>query len=260
MRAYSQAGVDAIGIWIHKLERNTITDFWYPEQPLDPQVVAHAGTTIAASGLAVSHLVLAGRYTETDPDLRARRIAYTSSALEWAELVRSPCLVVVPGNLNGQSRSRALDMAAAALTEVLSRSEGSRVALAVEPIKEVDFITTLDDALDLVELIDHPRIGVYPDSFQLWRDPGLPDAIERAAHRVLGVHIADDDGEATPTRLPPGEGVVPLVRFVQAVEQTGYHGTYDVELFTAGSNATEIETILQRCITGLTTVLAEALS
>lgn len=260
MQAYSDAGVDAIGVWLHKLERDTMNEFWYPEQLLDREVVADAAATIAAGGLAVSHLVLAGRYTEPEPDVRARRIAHSISALEWAESLRCPCLVVAPGNLNGHSRSRALDITASALTEVLSRSEGSTVALAIEPIKEADFIRTLDHALDLVERIDHPRIGVYPDSFQLWRDPGLAEAIERAAHRVLGVHIADDGGDVTPTRLPPGEGVVPLVEFVRAVDRTGYDGTYDVELFTFSSSATETYSVLTRCITGITTVLAEALS
>ncbi|HJU47217.1 MAG TPA: sugar phosphate isomerase/epimerase family protein [Gaiellaceae bacterium] len=256
-RAYAQRGWDAIGIWLHKLERASMTEFWFPELRLTDETVAGAAAAVDAAGIAVSHVALAGRFTEADDTVRAERIEHAVHAADVAVRFGAACLVVVPGRLDGLAPARAQSMAAGALAEVLERAPGSR--LAIEPVKEVDFATTLDEALDLVELVDHPRLGVFPDGFQLWRDPGIADALARAGDRVLGVHLADGTGaEGDRTRLPPGEGVLPLDAFVAAVEATGYAGTYDVELFSMGSTRDEAGALLDRCAAGLRTLLPAA--
>jgi sugar phosphate isomerase/epimerase len=256
-RAYAERGWDAIGIWLHKLERPSMSEFWFPERRLPDQTVEDAAAAVGAAGIAVSHVVLAGRFTEADEEVRAERVEHAVHAAGVAARLGAACLVVVPGRLNGLGPARAQSIAAAALAEVLERAPGSR--LAIEPVKEVDFATTLDEALDLVELVDHPRLGVFPDGFQLWRDPGLGDALARAGDRILGIHLADGTGaEGDRTRLPPGEGRLPLDVFVDAVEATGYAGTYDVELFSMGSTHDEAGALLDRCAAGLRTLLPAA--
>jgi len=246
-RAYAAAGFGAIGVWLHKLERPTMTEFWFPEEELSDETVNAAAA--ATAGLAVSHVVLAGRFVEADEELRAQRVEHAVRAARVASRLGSACLVVVPGRLNGLSSSEATDLAAASLAEVLERSE---VPLAIEPVSEVDFVTTLDEALDLADLVDHPRLGVFPDVFHLWRDPGLDEAIARGSGRILGVHLADGTGvEGDRTRLAPGEGVLPLGSFVAAVESSGYTGSYDVELFSMGAEPDEAGRLLERCAAGL---------
>ena len=88
--------------------------------------------------------------------------------------------------------------------------------------------------------------------FHLWRDPGLEEALARAGTRILGVHLADSSGT---TRLPPGEGSLPLEDFVSWVDATGYDGTYDVELFTMGASAAEAADVLERCAAGMRELL-----
>ena len=256
-RAYAERGWEAIGIWLHKLERPTMSEFWFPELRLPEETVGGAAAAVAATGLAVSHVVLAGRFIETDDSMRAERIEHTVHAADVAARLGATCLVVVPGRLNGLSPGRAQSIAAVALSEVLERAPATH--LAIEPVKEVDFATTLDEALDLVELVDHPRLGVFPDGFQLWRDAGVVDSIARAAGRILGIHLADGTGaEGDRTRLPPGEGNLPLGAFVDAVEATGYAGTYDVELFSMGSTREEAGALLDRCAAGLRGLLPTA--
>jgi sugar phosphate isomerase/epimerase len=251
VRAYSVGGWRSIGVWLHKLERPTLDSFWFPEAELDTGVVDAAGDTIADAGLTVSHVVVAGRFTEPDDEVRRRRIEHAVHAVEVARRLGARCLVVVPGRRGNLTEREAVRLSAAALAEVLERTE--EVPLALEPVREVDFVTTLAAALDLTELVDHPRLGVFPDVFHLWDEPGLEEALARAGERILGVHLADGDGSK---RLPPGEGTLPLAEFVSSVDAAGYDGTYDVELFTIGATPAEAERVLERCTVGMSELLA----
>lgn len=256
VQAYSAAGCGALGVWLHKLERGTMPEFWFPEADVDPEVVDATASAIAAARLVVSHVTMAGRFTEDDEDLRRRRIEYAVSAADIARRLQARCLLIIPGRLNGLSPARASNLAAEALAEVAE--SGGGVPLAIEPVTEVDFANTLEGALDLVDLVDHPLLGVYPDVFHLWHDPGLADAMARAAGRILGVHLADGTGiEGDRTRLPPGEGVLPLAEFVDAVEATGYEGTYDLELLSMGVTSTEAGSLLERSLEGLRGLVPE---
>jgi len=73
-QAYGERGFGAIGIWLHKLERQHIDGFWIPEETIPDAVVAAAAAAVRDAGLEVSHLVLTGFYTE--PEL-SNRIAHT---------------------------------------------------------------------------------------------------------------------------------------------------------------------------------------
>jgi hypothetical protein len=49
------------------------------------------------------------------------------------------------------------------------------------------------------------------------------------------------------------------VEFVQAIEATGYTGSYDVELFGMGMSDREVEDLLSRSLAGLRMLLEVAL-
>ncbi len=187
----SEAGVEAIGVWLHKLERQTMDSFWFPEAELLPEIVDDARSRIVAAGLRVSHVILAGPLTEPDKRARRRRTEYALHALSVAEALDASCLVVVPGRLYGQPYEEAEQLAADALTEVLERSSASTPFLALEPVTDVDFASAIDLA-SLVERVGSPRVGVYLDTYHAWQLGVSPEAaIERCAGRILGVHVAD---------------------------------------------------------------------
>src|SRR5215208_5841189 len=121
--AYSAAGWRSIGVWLQKLERPVLDRFWFPETELDAHAVGSAADAIAASGLTVSHVVVAGRFTDRDTELRHLRIEYAVHAVEVAQRLRAGCLVVVPGRRGELSEREALDLSAASLSDVLERTE-----------------------------------------------------------------------------------------------------------------------------------------
>jgi sugar phosphate isomerase/epimerase len=260
---YAERGFGAIGIWLHKLERQRIDGFWIPEQTIPDDVVEAAAAAVRAAGLEVSHLVLTGFYTE--PEL-SNRIAHTLHAMDVAAALGAHSVVVAPGRRNGRLYGDTRDLAARALAEVFERTANSGVTLALEPIIawQSDYLNTLGEALELVELVDHPNLGVYPDTFHLWRTGTLLEDIERAGSRIVGVHLNDAvDGDDHSNRLP-GEGELPLVEIVRAIEATGYRGTYDNEyMYDAGlvSDAPAEfapAVVVDRCARAMAAVLDEA--
>ncbi|HEY3184899.1 MAG TPA: sugar phosphate isomerase/epimerase family protein [Gaiellaceae bacterium] len=254
-RGYGEAGFAAIGIWLHKLERPRIDGFWIPEATIPPSVVEAASEAVRAGGLQVSHLVLSGFYTEPE---RADRIEHTLHAMDVADALDASCVVIAPGRRNGRSYDDTRDYAARALTEVFERASKPAVRLALEPIIawQSDYLNTLGEALDLAELVDHPNLGVYPDTFHLWRTGTLLEDVERAGARIFGVHLNDAvEGDDRANRLP-GEGELPLVEIVRAIEATGYTGTYDNEYMH--DSALPPASVVRRCADAMVAVLEEA--
>jgi sugar phosphate isomerase/epimerase len=265
VRAYDDAGFGAIGVWIHKLERSRIDGFWIPQARIPDDVVTAAAVAIGASRLRVSHLVLTGFYT--GPGTLEDAIDHTLHSMDVAAALGAECVIVAPGRRNGGSYNETQTIAARALTEVFDRTARPDLKLALEPIVswQSDYLNTLGEALDLAELVDHPNLGVYPDTFHLWRTGTLLEDIDRAGDRIFGVHINDwEPGDDHANRLP-GDGVIPLVDVVRAIEATGYRGTYDNELMYDASLAASSpeqfgpDAVVSRCAAAMTALLEEAL-
>ena len=255
--AYAARGFAAIGVWLHKLERGPIEGFFIPEATIPGEVVASTAAQVRQAGLAVSHLVLTGFYTE--PEL-VDRIDHTLHAMDVAAALGAECVVVAPGRRNGRSYAETRDLAARALSEVFERRGEPGARLAVEPIIawQSDYLNTLGEAVELVELVDHPDLGVYPDSFHLWRTGTMLEDVERAAGRIFGVHLNDAvAGDDHSNRLP-GEGELPLVEIVRAIEATGYRGTYDNELMADPALGLDPADVVDRCARAMSEVLEEA--
>jgi sugar phosphate isomerase/epimerase len=114
---------------------------------------------------------------------------------------------------------------------------GVRVGL--EPINRVGgenwtTITTLSEAVELLEEADRPALGVQFDSWHLWSTQKLAEDIERYADRFVGVHIADwrEPTRGWADRVLPGDGVAGLPATLGALERAGWEGYYDLEIFS----------------------------
>lgn len=257
---YAAHGFGAMGLFLHKLERERMEEFFLPSLHIAQDVIDGAASAIKASGLATSSIMLAGRYTVSE--IRAEMIEHTLHAIDIAAQLEASCLLIVPGPLNGLTQREALDVSARCLTEVLERRR-SPVKLAIEPVVGLGFVSTLSQALDLADLVGHPDVGVVPDTHNLRDSTTLMEDIDRAAGRIFGFHLVDyvDD---RPERLIPGEGTAPLVDIVRAAEAAGYAGTYDLEhifefdLARRQPEKYSPQSILARARSGMSSILAEA--
>ncbi len=259
--AYASAGFAAIGVWLHKLEQPRMEGhFWMPDKIIPQEVVADAVAAVKRSGLQVSHVVIAGNFT--DEATREHGIQHTLHAIDIADELEAACLIINPGRLNGLDRTEANHVAARALTRVIEERRAP-VRLALEPVIDwqSDFLNTLGQALELMDAVDHPDLGVYPDTWHLWETGTYEPDMRRAGDRIFGFHL-NDGRSGDRHRLIPGEGDIPLVDMVRLADSLGYTGTYDVEYSTPMAVGPEFDEpyddILRRCADGMTEILAAA--
>jgi sugar phosphate isomerase/epimerase len=240
------AGLPAIGVW---------------REPVAEVGLATAAGWLRDAGLRVSSVCRGGFFTVADP--AARREAHDDNlrALDETAALGAPVLVLVPGGLPEGSRDldgargRAAEAVAALATEAGDRG----VRLGIEPMHPIyaadrGVVSTLAQALDIAE--DHPvdQVGVVVDTFHLWWEPGVHEAILRAGRRIASYQVSD-----WITPLPPdtllargmvGDGHIDFAAFTAAVAAAGYRGDVEVEIFNAelwGRAGTQVvETMTRR--------------
>lgn len=195
------------------------------------------------------------------PDAAGLRAALDDNrrAIDEARTLNAPCLVLVvgalPGALQGKAAYKDISRARGEVRDGIAASlEYARevgMPLAIEPLHPMQAadracVNTLEQALDLCDELDPQgtgMLGVALDVYHCWWDPKLEQQIARAgqgpkgqgASRLLAYHVCD---WLTPTRDllsdrgMMGDGVIELRKLRGWVEQAGYAGYSEVEIFS----------------------------
>jgi D-psicose/D-tagatose/L-ribulose 3-epimerase len=106
--------------------------------------------------------------------------------------------------------------------------------LAVEPLNryETSLFNTVEQALELVELVDSPACGVLLDTYHLNIEEKDPAAAAKAAgDRIAHVHACGTD------RGAPGADSFAWPAFRDALREAGYAGALCIESFTPEQEA-----------------------
>lgn len=118
----------------------------------------------------------------------------------------------------------------------LAAKHGVRIAL--EFIARSRLLGSLPTALQVIRQAAQPNVGLCLDTFHLYAGVSkLEDLDELRPGEVEHVHFHDVP-RAVPRellvdadRIPPGMGVIPLTKVVDALRRIGYGGALSVELF-----------------------------
>jgi sugar phosphate isomerase/epimerase len=88
--------------------------------------------------------------------------------------------------------------------------------------------------VDLADEIDRPNVGIIVDTWHLWDDPGVLDDVRRHVSRIVGVQICDyrNPTRSWADRVLPGDGVIDWAAWFRTLDQAGYEGWYDLEIFS----------------------------
>lgn len=207
-------------------------------EPVADKGLAATAARVADSGVTVTSLCRGGFLTTGS----TAALDDNRRAIDEAATLGAPELVLVCGGL--PSGSRDLDGAratvATAIAALAPHAAAAGVRLAIEPLHPMFasdrcVVSTLDQALDLAERHDPTVVGVVVDTYHVWWDPRVWNAIDRAAGRIASFQVAD---WSTPLpagvltgRAQLGEGVIDLRRFREAVDATGHTGPIEVEIF-----------------------------
>lgn len=125
------------------------------------------------------------------------------------------------------------------LRTIAGEAERAGVRIGLEPINRVGgeswtMISSLDEAVELIDDAGHASLGVQFDTWHLWNTPNVAADIAAHVDRLVGVHVADwrDQTRSWADRVLPGDGVADLPGLLGALEAAGWRGYYDVEIFS----------------------------
>lgn len=139
--------------------------------------------------------------------------------------------------LPGVSYPEAFQNAAAVLNDLKTTLDDCRVDLCVEPLttEETNFLTSIDQANELIAEVNHHRIKLHLDVKAQSGDPhGTVPDLWRHYGRVAGhAHVQDTN------KRGPGMGAVDFAPILRALVASGYAGWLSVEVFDYSPGAEE---------------------
>jgi 4-hydroxyphenylpyruvate dioxygenase len=147
-------------------------------------------------------------------------------------------LLMVCSNVSPEAHG-GIDRAAADFRELGERAAKRGLRVAFEALAWGRHINDYRDAWEVVRRADHPAVGLVLDSFHIYaRKTDLSRLNAIPGDRIFLVQLADapwlDMDVLTWSRhfrCFPGQGDLPLLDFVAAVEATGYQGHLSLEIF-----------------------------
>jgi sugar phosphate isomerase/epimerase len=222
--AYAAAGFDGIGIWEMKLPADDSGNL---------ELLRSLGLGVATCVPTVpSILPLALPGMEGPPD-PAERVAALRASMHRLAAYDPECVLVLTGPaIDGGSRRVVVE----GLREIAAAARESGVRLGLEPAHPaqhatVSFVSTIADALTLLDEAGLDEVGLMADTYNLWHES--PAALAAVAHRVTGLHVADEPPDPDRSdRVLPGEGGLRSAEHVAALRTAGWDGYLDVEIFS----------------------------
>jgi D-psicose/D-tagatose/L-ribulose 3-epimerase len=171
-----------------------------------------------------------------DDAVRSAGLDYLKRCVDFANGLGSPfvsgpmyCAVGATQLLDKEAREKQWDRAVGSLRVAAAYAKDRGIQLAIEPLNrfETDLINTVDQGLRLVDDIGAPNVGLLLDTFHMnIEEKDIPDAIGRAAGRIVEFHASSND------RGTPGEDHLPWPRIAAALKGADYRGPIVIEAFT----------------------------
>jgi len=224
---FGKAGVGGISVWRDTLEG------------LD---IANTGDMIRANGLEVVSLVRGGFFPSIDAAKRKEAIKDNMVAIDEAEALGSPLIVLVCGAEPRIPLGKSRDQIRDGIEAILPYAEQAKVKLAIEPLHPMyadtrSGINTLEQANDMAEYFNSDQVGVAVDVYHLWWDPHLEREISRcgAHENLFAFHVCDwlnPTVDMLNDRGLMGDGCIDVKQIRGWVEQTGFSGFNEVEIFS----------------------------
>lgn len=222
-----RAGVPGIGLW-----REEVADVG----------LEAAARLVADAGLQVTSLCRGGFFPAAGAEERVARAVDNRAAVDECVALGTDVLILVCGGMvDDLERSR--EQVAEGVAELAPYAADHGVRLAIEALHPMycadrSVIATLAQALDLAEQFPAHQVGVVVDTFHQWWDPDVAAQIARAGagNRILSYQVCDWLDPLPDVLLGrglPGDGTVDFDAFRGWMDDAGYTGPIEVEIFNA---------------------------
>ncbi|HET9115246.1 MAG TPA: sugar phosphate isomerase/epimerase family protein [Gaiellaceae bacterium] len=229
VRAYAAAGVDGIGVWELKLGDG-------PDDEALEQLAASGLGSATAVPTVPSILPPPLLPGPEDPEERTDLLC--ESVHRLAAFGPSAVLCFT-GPAGERDPDTARGIAVDGLRQVAREAEIAGVRLALEPfqregVEDWSLISTLGEAAELIDEAGGDAVGIQFDVWHLWNSADVLDEIRRTARLIAGVHVNDwrEPTRGWADRVLPGDGAADLPGILGVLEDVGWEGFYDLEIFS----------------------------
>jgi D-psicose/D-tagatose/L-ribulose 3-epimerase len=172
-----------------------------------------------------------------DEGIRTNGMNYVRHCIEAAQTVGAANVVGPLYSAVGRTwqstedeRKRDTDLLVKQLKELSAHAATHGVTLCVEPLNrfETSFLNLAQQAIDVVDRVDHPSCGILLDTFHMnIEERSVGEAIKAAGKRLKHFHGCEND------RGAPGSGHVPWNEVRDALKAIKYDGPVVIESFTS---------------------------
>ncbi|MCK5457857.1 MAG: sugar phosphate isomerase/epimerase [Melioribacteraceae bacterium] len=224
---FSKKGISGITIW---------------RDALDGLRLHQVKSMLDDNGMDVVSLCRGGFLASVDKQKRTEAIDDNKKAIEEAAEIGAPLVVLVCGADPAQHLEESRKQIQEGIEMVLPFAKERKVKLAIEPLHPMyadtrSAINTLKQANDMCVNIDDVNVGVAVDVFHLWWDETLEQEITRVGeiNKLFAFHICDWKTPTTDMLLDRGlmgEGCIPVKKIRSWVEEAGFAGYNEVEIFS----------------------------
>ncbi len=224
---YAAAGVGGITVWREALEGRSIKK---------------TAKVLRDHGLSIVSLCRGGFFPAREKSKREAAIEENRRIIADAADLGAPLIVLVCGADHLQSLEDSRSQIKDALAVLGPEAQSAGIKLAIEPLHPMyadtrSAINMLAQANDMATELNLANVGVAIDVYHVWWDPTLEVEIKRCGDNghLFAFHVCD---WKVPTqdllwdRGLMGTGCIPIRRIRSWIEQTGYKGFIEVEIFS----------------------------
>jgi len=224
--AYSEAGAEGIGLWEYKLPDGRDGEILELIRDSGLKATLCCGTVPS---------VFADTYF-TEPSEPAERVTAMCASVERLAPFDPLAVLCVTGDPRGRDGVEMRRITVEGLRTVARFAAELGVSLGVEPYRADagSLVTTLPDTVKLIDDIGEPNVGVIADTWHFWDLPGIEEDLRHYVDRLIGIQINDrrEPNRGWCDRRLPGDGKIDHRSIMGALDDAGYTGWYDVEVFS----------------------------
>jgi sugar phosphate isomerase/epimerase len=224
LAAYRAAGFDGIGIWELKLGDD------------DADVEA-----LRASGLRATNCVplvpsiLPNAVIEGPADVE-ERIRSICRSMERFARYEPESVLCLTGSAGERDEADARRVVVEGLRRIAAAADAAGVRFGLEPThasqrEALSLVTSIPEALDLLDEAGLPRVGIMLDLWHVWDTPTVENDLRAHVGRFTGLHVSDWHADGPAERALPGTGVSRTRELLAILAGAGWSGTIDVEIF-----------------------------
>lgn len=184
------------------------------------------------NGLELSALTTGQAYgvegisiTERDPGKREMAKERLKRHIDFATNFDSAPVII--GSLRGDGKSNPpRRWLTQNLSDIARYGESQDVNIVFEPLNryESSLVNTVKEALDIIEEIDSPKLGILFDTFHAnIEEISIAKSIEVVSEELMYVHLADSN------RWAPGYGHIDFQKVFSTLEDVGFDGFCSLE-------------------------------